>query len=80
MSPADDPDHNQLEFQVENVGSVAEAPEFFHSEVFASNLIGTEFDPEELLSRLRLGETADVFKRRQEDRGVPGLWVCSSGT
>ena len=68
MSPAKDPDHNQLEFQVEKFGSIAEATEFLRSEAFASDPIGTEFDPERLLSRMRAGEPADVLKRRQGDR------------
>ena len=70
MSPVTDPDHNQLEFQVENVGSVAEATEFFHFEDFASNPICTEFDLEELLSRLRAGESADVLEWQRGDRGA----------
>ena len=73
MSPAKDPDHNQLEFQVENFGSIAEATEFLQSGAFASDPIGTEFDPEGLLSRMRAGEPAGVLKRRQEDRGSSTL-------
>lgn len=68
----EDPDHNQIEFQVENFATVAESGQFFFSEAFAENPIGTEFDPEELLARLRAGEPEEDLKRRP-DIGKRGL-------
>lgn len=68
----EDPDHNQIEFQVENFATVEESGKFFFSEAFAENPIGTEFDPEELLARLRAGEAEEDLKRRP-DIGKRGL-------
>lgn len=68
----EDPDRNQLEFQVENYATVEESGKFFFSEAFAENPIGVEFDPEELLRRLRAGEPEDELKRRP-DIGKRGL-------
>jgi catechol 2,3-dioxygenase-like lactoylglutathione lyase family enzyme len=62
----EDPDHNQLEFQVENFASVEESGKFFFSEAFAENPIGVEFDPDELLRRLRAGEPEEDLKRRPD--------------
>lgn len=68
----EDPDRNQLEFQVENYATVEESGKFFFSEAFAENPIGVEFDPEDLLRRLRAGEPEDELKRRP-DIGKRGL-------
>lgn len=68
----EDPDRNQLEFQVENYATVEESGEFFFSEAFAQNPIGVEFDPEDMLRRLRAGEPEDELKRRP-DVGPRGL-------
>lgn len=68
----EDPDHNQLEFQVENFESVEESGKFFFSEAFAQNPIGTEFDPADLLARLRAGEDEATLKQRP-DIGKRGL-------
>lgn len=67
-----DPDGNQLEFQVENFDTVEESGKFFFSEAFRENPIGVEFDPAELLERLRAGEAEDELKRRP-DIGARGL-------
>jgi catechol 2,3-dioxygenase-like lactoylglutathione lyase family enzyme len=61
-----DPDQNQIEFQVENFASVEESGKFFFSEAFAENPIGVEFDPDELLRRLRAGESEEDLKRRPD--------------
>jgi hypothetical protein len=67
-----DPDGNQLELQVENYDSVQESSQFFYSQAFAENPIGVEFDPDDLLRRLRAGESeADL--RRRPDIGKRGL-------
>jgi catechol 2,3-dioxygenase-like lactoylglutathione lyase family enzyme len=62
----EDPDHNQIEFQVENFDTVAESGEFFYSEAFAENPIGVQFDPDDLLQRLRAGEPEQDLKRRPD--------------
>lgn len=62
----EDPDHNQLEFQVENFATVEESGKFFYSEAFAENPIGVEFDPDDLLRRLRAGEPEEELKRRPD--------------
>jgi len=59
-----DPDGNQLEFQIDNYDTVEEAGKFFFSEEFAENPIGVEFDPDELLARLRAGEPESELKKR----------------
>lgn len=67
-----DPDNNQIELQVDNYDNIADATAFFYSEAFAENPIGVEFDPEELLRRLRAGESEEDLKRRS-DIGKRGL-------
>ncbi|OQU95830.1 hypothetical protein CLAIMM_01997 [Cladophialophora immunda] len=70
-----DPDGNMLETQVDNFDSPEEATEFMKSKYFAENPIGTDFDPEEYISRLRAGESERDLKRRVEigPRGIPVL-------
>ncbi len=67
-----DPDGNQLELQVENYDTVEESSKFFYSSAFAENPIGVEFDPDELIRRLRAGEPEADLKRRP-DVGKRGL-------
>lgn len=61
-----DPDGNQTELQVDNFDTVEEETAFFHSPEFAHNPIGVDFDPAELLRRLRAGEPEDKLKKRPE--------------
>lgn len=68
----EDPDRNQLEFQVENFPSIEESTRFFYSQAFAENPIGVEFDPGDMLQRLRAGESETELKRRP-DVGARGL-------
>ena len=49
-----DPDGNQMEFQVDCLGSGEEASEFM-AEQFSLNPLGVEFDPDDWLARLRSG-------------------------
>jgi catechol 2,3-dioxygenase-like lactoylglutathione lyase family enzyme len=67
-----DPDGNQLELQVENYDSVAASTEFFFSPAFAENPIGVEFDPDDMLRRIRAGEPERSLKQRP-DIGKRGL-------
>lgn len=67
-----DPDENQFEFQVDNYATVEEAGEFFFTDAFAANTIGVDYDPEDLLRRLRDGESEASVKLRPPSgpRGV----------
>lgn len=61
-----DPDGNEIETQVDNFDTNDEANEFMASPYFAENPIGTDFDPEELIKRLKSGEDHSTIKRRIE--------------
>lgn len=67
-----DPDGNQIECQVDNYDTVEEAGEFFFTPEFATNAIGADYDPEELLRQVRAGEDEKGLKIRKEigARGV----------
>jgi catechol 2,3-dioxygenase-like lactoylglutathione lyase family enzyme len=67
-----DPEDNQVELQVDNYATVEEAGAFFFTEAFATNTIGVDFDPEDLLRRVRAGEDQGLIKRRPPSgqRGV----------
>ena len=52
----EDPDGNRVEFQVENFPTVEELNAWMHSEAFAANPIGVEFDPDLLLARYEAGD------------------------
>ena len=70
-----DPDGNQIECQVDNYDTVEEAGEFFFTPEFATNTIGTDYDPEELLRRVRAGENESELKLRPASgpRGVDSI-------
>jgi len=65
-----DPDGNQMEFQVECFGSTDEANDFMSSPAFASNPIGVEYDPEELLAQKKSGVPLSQFLVRQEHEPI----------
>lgn len=67
-----DPDGNQVELQVDNYDTVEEAGKFFFSSAFATNPIGVDFDPAELIKRVRSGEDQVAIKMRPPSgtRGV----------
>jgi catechol-2,3-dioxygenase len=58
-----DPDGNNIETQVDNL-PVDEASALMGSEEFAQNPIGVDFDPEELIERLKRGEDETKIKKR----------------
>jgi catechol 2,3-dioxygenase-like lactoylglutathione lyase family enzyme len=60
----EDPDNNNIELQIDNYDSIEEATAFFYSAAFAENPVGVEFDPEDLLARLKAGEPEAELKRR----------------
>jgi catechol-2,3-dioxygenase len=64
-----DPDGNQMEFQVDAFEAADEANDFM-AEKFATNPIGVEYDPEEILAKMRAGTPAASFLKRQSDLPV----------
>ncbi|KIX01824.1 uncharacterized protein Z518_09551 [Rhinocladiella mackenziei CBS 650.93] len=70
-----DPDGNKIETQVDNFDTTEEANAFMGSKEFAENPIGTDFDPEEIIARIKKGESEVDVKRRVEigPRGIPNL-------
>ncbi|OCK73313.1 putative biphenyl-2,3-diol 1,2-dioxygenase III [Lepidopterella palustris CBS 459.81] len=61
-----DPDGNQIETQVDNFDDVEEAGRFMASKEFMENPIGTDFEPEDLIKRLKSGESHASIKKRIE--------------
>ena len=59
-----DPDGNRMEFQVDAYQTNEEANAFMEGPAFAQNPIGVEFDPDELVARLRAGEPDSNFLHR----------------
>jgi catechol-2,3-dioxygenase len=68
-----DPDGNEIETQVDNYEDPDEATRFMNSKEFTENPIGVDFDPEDLINRVRNGEDEKTLKRRVEvgPRGLP---------
>lgn len=68
-----DPDGNMLETQVDNFDTVDEATEFMQGNYFSENPIGTDFDPEELIKKIKSGVPDSELKKRIEigPRGLP---------
>jgi hypothetical protein len=54
-----------MEFQVDCFGSNEEANAFMWGPNFDVNPIGVEFDPDEMLARLRAGEPEQAFLPRK---------------
>ena len=65
-----DPDGNQMELQVDSFTAVDDANAFMHGPGFAANPIGVEYDPEEILAKMRSGTPGSAFLRRQVDLPV----------
>ncbi|CAM1501269.1 Fc.00g104310.m01.CDS01 [Cosmosporella sp. VM-42] len=59
-----DPDGNELEFQVDNYDTVEEAVDFMASPEFEENPVGVDFDAETFVGRLRSGESEAAIKAR----------------
>lgn len=70
-----DPDGNMLETQVDNFDTVEAANDFMNSKFFAENPFGTDVDPEDLITRIKNGESDAELKRRVEigPRELPSL-------
>lgn len=69
-----DPDGNMIETQVDNFDTVEAANEFVSSPAFAENPIGTDFDAEGLIEKIKEGESESSLKKRIEigPRALPG--------
>ena len=65
-----DPDGNQMEFQVDACTTAEEANAYMESEHFTVNPIGVEYDPEELLAKLRAGTPGTDLLPRKADLPV----------
>lgn len=65
-----DPDGNQMELQVDAFASADEANDFMNGPGFATNPIGVEYDPEEILTALRSGTPGSAFLKRRSDLPV----------
>lgn len=61
-----DPDGNELELQVDNFETAAEAVEFMNGAKFGENPIGVDYDPEEFVRRVRSGEDEKRIKTRSD--------------
>lgn len=61
-----DPDGNQLECQVDNFDSMADAIDFIQGPEFKVNPIGVDFDPEELFAKVDQGVDEKVLKKRAD--------------
>jgi len=61
-----DPDGNKIETQVDNFPTVQEAGAFMVTPQFMENPVGVDFDPEELVARLRSGEDWTSIMKRPE--------------
>jgi HSP20 family molecular chaperone IbpA len=68
-----DPDGNRMEFQVDVYDNNDDANAFMEGPGFAQNPIGVEYDPDELLARLRAGEPESAFMVRTEHMPVAPL-------
>ncbi|KIW90899.1 uncharacterized protein Z519_08682 [Cladophialophora bantiana CBS 173.52] len=70
-----DPDGNMIETQTDNFESPGDATDFMRSKYYDENPIGTDFDPEEMIDRLKMGVSEKELKKRVEigPRGIPIL-------
>ena len=59
-----DPDGNELEFQVDNYDTVKEAVDFMASLEFEENPVGVDFDADTFVARVRSGESEAAIKAR----------------
>ena len=72
-----DPDRNTIEVQVDNFDTPEEANAFMEGRYFRENPIGTDFDPEEFVRKVRAGADEGKLKERVEigSRGVPDFFI-----
>jgi catechol-2,3-dioxygenase len=65
-----DPDGNQMEMQVDAFSSSDAANDYMNGPHFATNPIGVEYDPDEVLAKIRAGTPGSAFLARQNDLPV----------
>jgi len=65
-----DPDGNQMEMQVDAFPSGDEANRYMSGPHFDANPIGVEYDPEEVLAKIRSGTPGTAFLQRKSDLPV----------
>jgi catechol 2,3-dioxygenase-like lactoylglutathione lyase family enzyme len=65
-----DPDGNQMELQVDACATAEEADAYMHGPHFATNPIGVEYDPDEILAQLRAGTPESEILTRKTDLPV----------
>jgi len=65
-----DPDGNQMEFQVDSYPTNEEANAYMHGPNYAANSLGVEYDPDELLTRLRAGAPESGMLLRSADEPI----------
>jgi len=70
-----DPDSNRIELQIDNFATNQEGIDYCALPEFAENPVGVDFDPAELLRRLRNGESETELKKRPRigPRGIEGM-------
>ena len=61
-----DPDGNQLETQVDNFDTAADAMAFMTGPEFAKSPLGVDFDPEDLCRAVENGEDEQALKKRKD--------------
>jgi catechol-2,3-dioxygenase len=61
-----DPDHNQIELQVDSFPDADSTNAWMKSEAFRRNPIGVDFDPDEMLMRLCAGASETELMRRPD--------------
>ncbi|MEM9621029.1 MAG: VOC family protein [Pseudomonadota bacterium] len=59
-----DPDGHRVEFQVENLATAEALQVYMHSDAFAENPIGVEFDPDKLLARYEQGDPLEELLKQ----------------
>ena len=59
-----DPDDNKIETQVNNFDTIKDADDFMKGRLFSENPIDTDFDPNDLVKRLKAGESDTILKER----------------
>jgi catechol-2,3-dioxygenase len=69
-----DPDGNRIEVEVDNFDTPEESVAFLKSRSFQENPMGSDFDPEEFVRRVRSGEDHRSIKARIDvgPRTIPG--------
>jgi len=68
-----DPDGNQMEFQVDSFATVEAANEYMRGKSYELNPLGVEFDPDELVAKLRAGASESEFLNRKVDLPVAAV-------